>query len=81
MKNRVQDFKEHLIREEKSSITVEKYIRDVRKFVVFAEGKSITKELVIDYKQHLVESGYALRSINSMLASLNAFLMFTNHQE
>ena len=28
------------------------------------------------YKQQLLQSGYALRSINSMLASVNSFLIF-----
>ena len=31
---------------------------------------------MIEFKKHLLESGYAVRSINSMLASLNGFLKF-----
>ena len=36
-----------------------------------------TKETVIAYKNHLIEKGYAERSINSMLCSVNAFLDFS----
>ena len=62
--------------EEKSEHTVEKYLRDVRAFAVYAEQTEIGKETVISYKQHLLESNYAVRSINSMLASLNSLFIW-----
>ena len=74
-------FHEHLILEEKSEATVEKYLRDIRAFSVFAHSQSVTKELVMDYKHRLLERGYAVRSINSMLASINSFLAFQGWQE
>lgn len=78
MEEFIRAFEEHLIEEEKSSITIEKYMRDVRYFFRFIGTQSITKEVVISYKKFLVESGYAVRSINSMLASLNSFLGYCN---
>lgn len=36
----------------------------------------MNKELVIAYKKQCMEQGYAVRSINSMLASINSFLGF-----
>ena len=66
-------FQEYLQREEKSAATVEKYLRDVRAFVAFAEGRSITKEVTIAFKKELEDRQYAVRSINSMLASLNSY--------
>ena len=69
-------FHEYLIREEKSEATIEKYLRDVRTFFLFAGQSAITKELVILYKNTLLEKNYAVRSINSMLASLNSLLEF-----
>ena len=81
MENLMQTFKEQLVQEEKSSITMEKYMRDVRKFTTFVGTRQITKELVIEYKRFLVETGYAVRSINSMLASLNSFLNFCGLQD
>lgn len=69
-------FREHLLREEKSAATVEKYLRDVRAFLVFSGQAAITKDLVMAYKQTLLEKNYAVRSINSMLASLNSLLDF-----
>lgn len=62
--------------EEKSRITMEKYLRDVRYFCSWLNGAKITKERMIAYKQKLLADGYALRSVNSMLASVNHFLRF-----
>ena len=69
-------FREHLLREEKSPVTIEKYLRDVRGFLFFAGDREVTKELTMAYKNELVERGYALRSVNSMLASVNSLLSF-----
>lgn len=66
----LKDFKKHLISEEKSAATIEKYIRDIKAFAVYMNGAEITKEAVIEYKQKL-QSKYKIRSINSVLASLN----------
>lgn len=76
MKKLILEFEEYLTQEEKSSITIEKYLRDVRKFLSFVGHNDVTKEIVIEYKKSLIESGYAIRSINSMLASLNSFLSY-----
>ncbi len=69
-------FEEHLFREEKSTATVEKYLRDARAFVLYAGGTPVSKKLTVAYKKSLEEKGYKPRSINSMLASLNSFLHF-----
>jgi len=69
-------FRENLIREEKSAATVEKYLRDAGAFLVYSVGRSITKEHTVSYKHSLQEQGYAIRSINSMLASINSLLTF-----
>lgn len=69
-------FREYLMQEEKSEATVEKYMRDMRVFGEFAEGEVITKEVVKRFKEHLISTGYAVSSVNSMLASVNSFLLF-----
>lgn len=68
-------FRGFLQKEEKSENTLEKYIRDVTAFSAFCTG-AVTKETVIAYKQYLLDSGYAVRSVNSMLASLNSLFSF-----
>ena len=76
----IAEFKEHLIFEERSEATVEKYIRDVKAFAVYLSGAEITKETVINYKKRLQES-YAVRSVNSMLASINSLFAFLSWHE
>lgn len=73
-------FRESLILEEKSQATIGKYLRDVRAFSIFIEKNPVTKDRLIQYKQFLVEKGYAVRSINSMLASINGFLNYMGWQ-
>ena len=68
-------FREHLILEERSVVTIQKYIRDVKAFMAYAQNSAITKETVIAYKKYLQEN-YAVRSVNSMLASINSFFSF-----
>lgn len=74
-------FREHLVREEKSAATIEKYLRDARKFIDFVRGGDVGKEQTVLYKQFLVGKGYAVRSINSMLASLNSLLEFLGRSD
>lgn len=68
----IAEFKEHLILEERSVATIQKYIRDVKAFTAYVQNSAIAKEIVIAYKKYLQEN-YAVRSVNSMLASINSF--------
>ena len=69
------EFKNYLIEEEKSRLTVEKYLRDVQKFLEWLGGRPITKAEVLGYKAWIMER-YAVISVNSMLSSLNCYLRF-----
>ncbi len=72
----IKNFSDYLQREEKSKATTEKYLRDARAFARHMSGTEIIKESVIAYKNKLLSDGYAARSINSMLASLNSLFSF-----
>lgn len=76
----IEKFRNYLREEEKSENTLEKYIRDVTAFSAFCDG-AIIKDTVIAYKQNLIDSGYAVRNINSMLASLNSLFSFLGWYE
>jgi site-specific recombinase XerD len=65
-------FEQHLRESERASATIEKYLRDVTAFSLYIGDSAITKESLIDYKQHLQDS-YAPASVNSMLSALNHF--------
>lgn len=68
-------FKEYLICEEKSQATVDKYIRDVIFFMNWLNGESVSKAMVLKYKQELTEK-YAPTSVNAALSSLNSFFIY-----
>ena len=72
----LEKFREHLILEERSEATIEKYCRDVSAFTAYADDAEITKELVIAYKNKLKDDGYAVRSINSIISSLSECFCF-----
>lgn len=72
----LQQYTEHLRLEERSANTISKYRRDIRAFLAFLPEKTICKEGVLAYKQHLLNNGYRASSINSMLAAVNGFLGF-----
>ena len=74
--NDIENFRYYLQERESSKATIEKYIRDVKRFTEYA-GKHtrIDKEKLLEYKQWLVEN-YAISSANSMLVALNQFLIF-----
>ena len=71
----IEDFRKNLELQEKSTSTIEKYIRDVKAFSADTENAAITKEKVIAYKKYL-RNNYAVRSVNSMLASINSLFSF-----
>ena len=49
----IAQYKEYLVLEERSSATIEKYVRDVKDFALFVNDREITKETVIAYKKSL----------------------------
>ncbi len=69
----LEEFRSYLIEGEKSSATVEKYLRDVRQFSCCMDGRPVTKQAVLEYKVHLGDA-YAVASANSMLAAVNTLL-------
>ena len=77
----IDGFKGYLIDGGKSGYTVEKYVRDVLKFRGFAGDEEIEKETAGEYRDYLVRSGYSVRSINSMLSSINALFEFMGRQD
>ncbi|MBR3596337.1 MAG: tyrosine-type recombinase/integrase [Clostridia bacterium] len=77
----ISNFKNYLQNEEKSTNTIEKYIRDVKAFADYTNSLNVTKEMVIAYKNKLISDNYAVRSINSMIASLNSLFVFAGWED
>ena len=73
----ISQFAQFLREEEKSEITIKKYVRDAEKLHEFAGGRELSNNLMAYYKQHLTEN-YKPTSVNSFLAAANCFLKFLN---
>lgn len=68
----ISEYKSYLIEEEKGTVTIEKYIRDVTTFYRWIGSSEITKSKMLEYKAELIEK-YAPATVNSILSSLNSF--------
>ena len=71
----------HLRREERSPGTIEKYLRDIRAFAGWLDGRPVSRELVAEWRDHLLSKAYAPVTINSMLAALNGLFHFLGWDE
>ncbi len=73
----IKDYTNYLVNQEKSEATVRKYEREVRKLKAYADGRELSKELMISYKNALRECGkYKIESVNSIIESANRFLAY-----
>lgn len=70
--NLIIKFKTYLENAEKTESTISQYVRDVRDFAKWLNGRTVDKHLVMEYKQKLIEE-YAPSSVNTKLASINSF--------
>jgi len=76
----IQRYLTHLREQERSAATIQKYAHDLAALCEYLSGRPVTKSLLIDWKQSLVEK-YAPASVNSMLAAANGFLAFMGLRE
>lgn len=77
----IKNFENHLVEGEKSPATREKYLRSIGDFFSFLSGKALTKGVVLEYKNKLIEDGYSDRSINASLAGLNSLFDYLNARD
>ena len=79
--DRIADFSRHLRQEERSTGTVENYLRSVRAFAAWLGERPATKGTAAEWKEHLMSQNYSPNTINGMLGGLNRFFAFMGWQE
>ena len=79
--SQISAFAQHLREEEREPGTIEKYLRDIRSFAVWADGREVNKELSAAWKEHLKASGLQPGTINSKLSVLNKFCAFLGRED
>ncbi len=78
---RIAAYAQHLSTEERSSGTIEKYLRDIRTFAAWLDDRVVTKEIVTEWKEHLQSEHYAPATINGALAALNGLFRFLGWED
>ena len=74
-------FGRYLQKAERSSGTIEKYLRDAAAFVRWLAGEPLTQERTAAWRDDLLERGYAPVTVNSMTAAVNQFFAFLGWED
>ena len=74
-------FEDYLRHDEREESTIEAYLRSLTRFAEWADGRSVTKELAMEWKTALAESGYRPISVNAMLAAVNKFFICMGRED
>lgn len=69
-----------LRQEERASGTMEKYLRDIRNFFAWLDGRAVTKEIVTEWKEQL-QTEKAASTVNGALAALNGLFRFLGWED
>ena len=71
----------YLKHEERSQATLEKYLRDITAFSGWLNDRTVTKEIVIGWKEHLQAKGRVPTTINTALSALNGLFRFLGWED
>lgn len=74
-------YSRHLHGEERAASTIEKYQRDAGSFVFWLDGRSVTKEAVMQWKEFLLAQGLNPVTVNAKLSAVNGLLHFLGWNE
>lgn len=74
-------YGKYLQQEERSPATVEKYMRDLRGFSAWLEGRAVTKRLAAGWKQELLDQGLSPATVNAKLSALNGLFRFLKWED
>ena len=67
--------------EEREPGTIEKYLREVSAFLVWAGEREVTKDLTTAWKEHLKSQHFQPETVNAKLSALNKFLRFLGRED
>ncbi len=80
-KEEIGRFRAALLAEDRAAGTVEKYLRDLRQFLTFLDGKELAKERVLAWRDALLAEGLCPATVNSKLAALNRYFAFVGRED
>lgn len=68
-------YENYLRDEERERATIEKYLHELHSFRIWLDGREVTKEAVIKWKEQL-QKEFAPATVNAKLSALNGFFSF-----
>ena len=74
-------FSAHLRQEDRSSGTAGKYLHDCTGFALWLGDRALTPEAAAQWREHLLQKGYAPATVNSMLSAVNRLLKFLGRED
>lgn len=78
---RLAAFARQLRWDERSEGTVEKYLRDMRQFAAWLDGRAVSRDTAAAWKAWLLDRGSEPSTVNGKLAALNSFLRFMGWED
>ena len=70
------DYRDHMLRRERSRGTVENYLRGVRGFAAWLGGAPVGERSAGEWKRALLRRGCRPRTVNAKLAAVHSFFHF-----
>lgn len=71
----IEEYKQELRNRELSDNTIKKYMKDVKDFLTYAEKKEVTHEILISYKNELIDK-FKTSTVNNKITIINNYLDF-----
>lgn len=79
MNKKLYEYEKYLYENEKSPATIEKYKREIQRFLDFLKERDLTKELLVEYREAL-QKEYRIRTVNGKISAINSFLKFLDSE-
>ncbi len=71
-KSELSFFEQQLRQQECSAATVEKYLHDAKQFALWLNKRPVTPQSTAEWKDSLLQAGYAPSTVNGKIAAINA---------
>ena len=74
-------YEQFLRQEERAPATIEKYLRDVRSFVSWLDGRPADKQLAAEWKTCLLSQGLLPATVNGKVSAVNGLFRFLGWED
>lgn len=74
-------YEKFLRREERAPATIEKYLRDVRSFAAWLDGRQASRPLAAEWKTHLLSRDLSPATVNGKVSAVNGLFRFLGWED